>query len=61
MEMDKVIIPVWSKPSYNDGSKWYKDIPKLQRIINCTVTQSIKYHLFENITPSKLSTATFKT
>ncbi|GFT50797.1 retrovirus-related Pol polyprotein from transposon 17.6 [Trichonephila clavipes] len=43
----RTLIPVLTKLSLDDSTKWYKYVDRLQRILNSTISCSTKWTLFE--------------
>lgn len=52
------LIPILSKLSIDDSTKWYKYVAAVQRTINSTISRSTKYSPFELLTGVKLRHAT---
>ncbi|GBN87135.1 Pro-Pol polyprotein [Araneus ventricosus] len=50
----RTLIPVLTKLSLDDSTKWYKYIDKLQRILNRTICRSTKWSSFELLIDAKL-------
>ncbi|GFX11652.1 transposon Tf2-6 polyprotein [Trichonephila clavipes] len=46
----RTLIPVLTKLSIDDPTKWYKFVDRLQRILNSTSNQSTKWSPFELLT-----------
>ncbi|GFY37177.1 transposon Tf2-6 polyprotein [Trichonephila inaurata madagascariensis] len=46
----RTLIPVLTKLSIDDPTKWYKFVDRLQRILNSTSTRSTKWSPFELLT-----------
>ncbi|GFV41334.1 retrovirus-related Pol polyprotein from transposon 17.6 [Trichonephila clavipes] len=46
----RTLIPVLTKLSLDDPTKWYRHVDRLQRILNCTVSRSTKWTPFELLT-----------
>ncbi|GFT61269.1 transposon Tf2-6 polyprotein [Trichonephila clavipes] len=46
----RTLIPVLTKLSLDDPTKWYRHFDRLQRILNSTVSRSIKWTPFELLT-----------
>jgi len=45
--INRIIIPVLTKLSIDDPTKWYKHVPKMQQILNSTFQRSIGMTPFE--------------
>ncbi|GBM37972.1 Transposon Tf2-9 polyprotein [Araneus ventricosus] len=45
--MHRILIPVLSKLSHDDPTKWFKHVPTVQRVINSSTSRSTKYTPFE--------------
>ncbi|GFX15532.1 pro-Pol polyprotein [Trichonephila clavipes] len=43
----RTLIPVLTKLSLDDSTKWYKYVDRLQRILNSTISRSTKWTPFE--------------
>ncbi|XP_068139879.1 uncharacterized protein [Drosophila tropicalis] len=54
--LNAIIIPVLSKLSVDDPTKWYRHVSKVQQAINSTYTRSIDTSPFELLTGVKLRT-----
>ncbi|GFX66477.1 retrovirus-related Pol polyprotein from transposon 17.6 [Trichonephila clavipes] len=50
----RTLIPVLTKLSLNDLTKWYKYIDRLQRILNSTISRSTKWTPFELLVGIKM-------
>ncbi|GFW31340.1 transposon Tf2-11 polyprotein [Trichonephila clavipes] len=50
----RTLIPVLTKLSLDDSTKWYKYIDRLQRILNSTISRSTKWTPFELIVGIKM-------
>ncbi|GFX63010.1 hypothetical protein TNCV_3465551 [Trichonephila clavipes] len=49
----RTLIPVLTKLSLDDSTKWYKYVDRLQRILNSTISRSTKWTPFELLVESK--------
>lgn len=49
-KINRMIIPVLTKLSTNDPTKWYKHVPKVQQTLNTTYQRSIGMTPFELLT-----------
>ncbi|GBN09767.1 hypothetical protein AVEN_84554-1 [Araneus ventricosus] len=45
--MHRILIPVLSKLSHDDRTKWFKHVPTVQRVINSSSSRNTKYTPFE--------------
>jgi len=52
--INRTIIPILTKLSLDDPTKWYKHIPSLQQILNSTYQRSINTTPFELLTGTKM-------
>ncbi|GFY12607.1 hypothetical protein TNCV_2447981 [Trichonephila clavipes] len=50
----RTLIPVFTKLSLDDSTKWYKYVDRLQRILNSTISHSTKWTSFELIVGIKM-------
>ncbi|GFY27799.1 transposon Tf2-6 polyprotein [Trichonephila clavipes] len=50
----RTLIPVLTKLSLDDSTKWYKYVDRLQRILNCTICRSTKWTPFELLVGTKM-------
>ncbi|GFX21527.1 transposon Tf2-6 polyprotein [Trichonephila clavipes] len=50
----RTLIPVLSKKSLDDSTKWYKYVDRLQRILNSTICHSAKWTPFELLGGTKM-------
>ncbi|GFU49941.1 transposon Tf2-6 polyprotein [Trichonephila clavipes] len=50
----RTLIPVLTKLSLDDSTKWYKYVDRLQRILNSTISRSTKWTLFEVLVGIKM-------
>ncbi|GFX95197.1 retrovirus-related Pol polyprotein from transposon 17.6 [Trichonephila clavipes] len=50
----RTLIPVLTKLSLNDSTKWYKYVDRLQRILNSTISRSTKWTPFELLVGIKM-------
>ncbi|GFW40240.1 transposable element Tcb2 transposase [Trichonephila clavipes] len=50
----RTLIPVLTKLSLDDSTKWYKYVDRLQRIINSTISRSTKWTPFELLVGIKM-------
>ncbi|GFU71057.1 retrovirus-related Pol polyprotein from transposon 17.6 [Trichonephila clavipes] len=50
----RTLIPVLTKLSLDDSTKWYKYVDRLQRILNSTISRSIKWTPFELLVGTKM-------
>ncbi|GFY36695.1 hypothetical protein TNCV_2566571 [Trichonephila clavipes] len=50
----RTLIPVLTKLSLDDSTKWYKYVDKLQRILNSTISRSTKWTPFELLVGIKM-------
>ncbi|GIX81280.1 reverse transcriptase [Caerostris darwini] len=50
----RTLIPVLTKLSLEDATKWYRYVDKLQRILNSTTNRSTKFTPFELLTGVKM-------
>ncbi|GFU37460.1 transposon Tf2-6 polyprotein [Trichonephila clavipes] len=50
----RTLIPVLTKLSLDDSSKWYKYVDRLQRILNSTISRSTKWTPFELLVGIKM-------
>ncbi|GFS28140.1 pro-Pol polyprotein [Trichonephila inaurata madagascariensis] len=50
----RTLIPVLTKLSLDDSTKWYKYVDRLQRILNSTICRSTKWTPFELLTGIKM-------
>ncbi|GFW13373.1 transposon Tf2-8 polyprotein [Trichonephila clavipes] len=50
----RTLIPVLTKLSLDDSTKWYKYVDKLQRILNSTISRSTKWTPFELLVGTKM-------
>ncbi|GFT78452.1 transposon Tf2-9 polyprotein [Trichonephila clavipes] len=50
----RTLIPVLTKLSLDDSTKWYKYVDRLQRILNSTVSRSTKWTPFELLVGIKM-------
>ncbi|GFY18102.1 retrovirus-related Pol polyprotein from transposon 17.6 [Trichonephila clavipes] len=50
----RTLIPVLTKLSLDDSTKWYKYVDRLQRILNSTITRSTKWTPFELLVGIKM-------
>ncbi|GFX36259.1 pro-Pol polyprotein [Trichonephila clavipes] len=49
----RTLIPVLTKLSLDDSTKWYKYVDRLQRILNSTISRSTKWTHFELLVGTK--------
>ncbi|GFW18266.1 transposon Tf2-9 polyprotein [Trichonephila clavipes] len=52
--MHRTLIPVLTKLSLDDSTKWYKYVDRLQRILNSTICRSTKWTPFELLVGTKM-------
>ncbi|GFX80770.1 hypothetical protein TNCV_4694811 [Trichonephila clavipes] len=52
--IDRTLIPVITKLSLDDSTKWYKYVDRLQRILNSTICRSTKWIPFELLVGTKM-------
>ncbi|GFW77120.1 transposon Tf2-9 polyprotein [Trichonephila clavipes] len=52
--INRTLIPVLTKLSLDDSTKWYKYVDRLQRIINSTISRSTKWTPFELLVGIKM-------
>lgn len=52
--INRIIIPVLTKFSMNDPTKWYKHVLKVQQILNSSFQRSIGTTLFELLIGTKM-------
>lgn len=52
--INRIIIPILTKLSLEDPSKWYKFIDRVQRALNCTIQRSINATPFEVLIGTKM-------
>ncbi|GFX90887.1 hypothetical protein TNCV_3167181 [Trichonephila clavipes] len=52
--IDRSLIPVLTKLSLDDSTKWYKYVNRLQRILNSTICRSTKWTPFELLVGTKM-------
>ncbi|GBO22891.1 Transposon Tf2-9 polyprotein [Araneus ventricosus] len=52
--MHRILIPVLSKLSHDDPTKWFKHVPTVQRVINSSTSRSTKYTPFELMMGTKM-------
>ncbi|GFU20899.1 transposon Tf2-9 polyprotein [Trichonephila clavipes] len=50
----RTLIPVLTKLSLDDSTKWYKYVDRLQRILNSTISRSTKWTSFELLVGIKM-------
>ncbi|GFT41720.1 hypothetical protein TNCV_4707921 [Trichonephila clavipes] len=50
----RTLIPVLTKLSLDDSTKWYKYVDRLQRILNSTICRSTKWTPFELLVGTKM-------
>ncbi|GFW18608.1 integrase catalytic domain-containing protein [Trichonephila clavipes] len=50
----RTLIPVLTKLSLDDSTKWYKYVDRLQRILNSTISRSTKWTPFELLVGIKM-------
>ncbi|GFW21149.1 transposon Tf2-11 polyprotein [Trichonephila clavipes] len=50
----RTLIPVLTKLSLDDSTKWYKYVDRLQRILNTTISRSTKWTPFELLVGIKM-------
>ncbi|GFS99901.1 pro-Pol polyprotein [Trichonephila clavipes] len=50
----RTLIPVLTKLSLDDSTKWYKYVDRLQRILNSTICRSAKWTPFELLVGTKI-------
>ncbi|GFY28118.1 retrovirus-related Pol polyprotein from transposon 17.6 [Trichonephila clavipes] len=50
----RTLIPVLTKLSLDDSTKWYKYVDRLQRILNSTICRSTKWTPFELLVETKM-------
>ncbi|GFU93676.1 hypothetical protein TNCV_3497271 [Trichonephila clavipes] len=50
----RTLIPVLTKLSLDDSTKWYKYVDRLQRILNSTISRSTKWKPFELLVGIKM-------
>ncbi|GFU03001.1 hypothetical protein TNCV_2954361 [Trichonephila clavipes] len=50
----RILIPVLTKLSLDDSTKWYKYVDRLQRILNSTISRSTKWTPFELLVGIKM-------
>ncbi|GFY35430.1 transposon Tf2-9 polyprotein [Trichonephila clavipes] len=50
----RTLIPVLTKLSLDDSTKWYKYVDRLQRILNSTISRSTKWTQFELLVGIKM-------
>ncbi|GFV51311.1 retrovirus-related Pol polyprotein from transposon 17.6 [Trichonephila clavipes] len=50
----RTLIPVLTKLSLDDSTKWYKYVDRLQRILNSTISRSTKWTPFELLVEIKM-------
>ncbi|GFW81273.1 hypothetical protein TNCV_376211 [Trichonephila clavipes] len=50
----RTLIPVLTKLSLDDSTKWYKYVDRLQRILNSTICRSTKWTPFELLVGNKM-------
>ncbi|GFS58339.1 transposon Tf2-6 polyprotein [Trichonephila clavipes] len=50
----RTLIPVLTKLSLDDPTKWYRHVDRLQRILNSTVSRSTKWTPFELLTGAQM-------
>ncbi|GFT30104.1 pro-Pol polyprotein [Trichonephila clavipes] len=50
----RTLIPVLTKLSLDDSTKWYKYVDRLQRILNSTISRSTKWTHFELLVGTKM-------
>ncbi|GFW31820.1 hypothetical protein TNCV_5039901 [Trichonephila clavipes] len=50
----RTLIPVLTKLSLDDSTKWYKYVHRLQRILNSTICRSTKWTQFELLVGTKM-------
>ncbi|GFX78826.1 retrovirus-related Pol polyprotein from transposon 17.6 [Trichonephila clavipes] len=50
----RTLIPVLTKLSLDDSTKWYKYVDRLQRILNSTISRSTKWTPFEQLVGIKM-------
>ncbi|GFX36495.1 transposon Tf2-6 polyprotein [Trichonephila clavipes] len=50
----RTLIPVLTKLSLDDSTKWYKYVDRLQRILNSTISRSTKWTPFELLVGTKM-------
>ncbi|GFX84351.1 transposon Tf2-11 polyprotein [Trichonephila clavipes] len=50
----RTLIPVLTKLSLDDSTKWYKYVDRLQRILNSTISRSTKWSPFELLVGIKM-------
>ncbi|GBN06810.1 hypothetical protein AVEN_119366-1 [Araneus ventricosus] len=52
--MHRILIPVLSKLSHDDPTKWFKHVPTVQRVISSSTSRSTKYTPFELMMGTKM-------
>ncbi|GFU36803.1 hypothetical protein TNCV_365651 [Trichonephila clavipes] len=52
--VNRTLIPVLTKLSLDDSTKWYKYVDRLQRILNSTICRSTKWTPFELLAGTKM-------
>ncbi|GBM46258.1 DNA (cytosine-5)-methyltransferase 3A, partial [Araneus ventricosus] len=52
--MHRILIPVLSKLSHDNPTKWFKHVPTIQRVINSSTSRSMKYAPFEQMMGTKM-------
>ncbi|GFW01770.1 hypothetical protein TNCV_1232701 [Trichonephila clavipes] len=52
--INRTLIPVFTKLSLDDSTKWYKYVDRLQRILNSTICRSTKWTPFELLVGTKM-------
>ncbi|GFX34693.1 retrovirus-related Pol polyprotein from transposon 17.6 [Trichonephila clavipes] len=53
-QIHRTLIPVLTKLSLDDSTKWYKYVDRLQRILNSTISRSTKWTPFELLVGIKM-------